>query len=117
MLDRDALSDLQAVIGGNRADLEELISDFIEDAPIQLAEMEQAAATSDAETVRRGAHSLKSNSRDLGATAFAWLCAELESDLHTPGLVGDLVARVSAITARWPQVRAALQAEITGSES
>jgi len=116
VLDRKALSDLQAVIGGDRADLEELISDFIEDAPRQLAQMAQAGAAQDLDAVRRGAHSLKSNARDLGAVAFAQLCAELETDLNTPGFVGDLTARVSAITTLWPDVRAALDLEITGSE-
>jgi HPt (histidine-containing phosphotransfer) domain-containing protein len=117
VIDRDALIDLQAVIGGSRADLEELISDFIVDAPVQLAQMARAAAESELLAVRLGAHSLKSNARDLGAMTFAKLCADLESDLHTPGFVGDLPLRVSEISALWPEVCAALEAEIIRSEA
>ena len=117
MLDRNALRDLQAVIGGDRADLEELIGEFIEDAPLQLADMARAAGAADTETVRRGAHSLKSNARDLGAVDFARLCAALEQELNTPGFGGNLSERVKEIAALWPEVLFALKAEIGGSES
>ena len=117
MIDPDVLRDLQEIIGGSRADLLELVTEFLHDAPIQLNSMAAAAAASDVETVRRGAHSLKSNGRDLGAMIFAQLCADLEGDLNTPDLVGKPIVRVQAIVALWPQVRSALEAEISKSEA
>jgi HPt (histidine-containing phosphotransfer) domain-containing protein len=117
VLDRDALRDLQKIIGGSRSDLKELFVDFLEDTLIQLELMTKAALASDSDTVRRIAHTLKSNSRDLGAVGFAQLCAKLEGDLNTTVLVVDLSARVMEITALWPDVRSALEAEIMESGS
>lgn len=119
MIDPKALNDLQNLIGGRRDDLVELIRDFLDDAPAQIAAMAAAAEAQDADTARRAAHSLKSNSRDLGATAFAQLCATLESDLVTADLGADLPIRVDAVARLWPQVAAAFEAEIArdGSSS
>lgn len=117
MLDRELLRDLQEIIGGSRTDLRKLIVEFLEDAQIQLEEIRKAAEASDPVAVRRIAHSLKSNCRDLGAVAFAQLCAELEGDLNTPGMSVDLPARAMAIAALWPDVQRALAAEISESEA
>lgn len=117
MLDREALRDLQALIGGDRADLVDLISGFLDEARGMLDQSVAAAAALDTETVRLNAHSLKSNSRDLGAVGFSKLCAELEADLNGRAPVGDLSARVQEILAQWAGVRAALEAEMTQGES
>lgn len=116
VIDREALRDLQDVIGGSRDDLLELVAEFLHDAPCELAAMATAAAASDIEAVRRGAHSLKSNGRDLGALVFARLCADLEADLNTHDKVSDPISRVQAILDLWPQIRSALIAETVGRE-
>jgi HPt (histidine-containing phosphotransfer) domain-containing protein len=117
LIDLKALNDLQNLIGGRRADLVELIRDFLDDAPGQIAEMAAAAEMQDADTVRRAAHTLKSNGRDLGATLFAQLCGRLESDLVTADLGADLSTRVDAVAKLWPHVLAAFEAEIISDES
>lgn len=99
-------------MGGSRTDLEEIIVDFLKDAPLQLAMMEEARAAGDNQGLRRCAHSLKSNARDLGAMTWADYCAALERDAERVGDVPDAKSRISVIVALWPQVRAALEAEL-----
>lgn len=113
MIDYEALKNLQDLIGGRRADLIELVRDFLDDAPVQLAAMIAAAEVGDADTVRRAAHSLKSNGRDLGAVLLAQLCADLESDLGTANLCADMSGRAREIAELWPLVAAMFEAEIT----
>lgn len=65
----DALGD-QAVIG---------IVDAFKDVSLnQMKMMEEAVAGNDAGKLRKEAHSLKSSSANLGATALSQLCVELE---------------------------------------
>ena len=116
MIDPKALYDLQSLIGGRRADLVDLVRDFLADAPDQIAAMGAAAQIADTDTLRRGAHALKSNGRDLGATMFAQLCANLEADLGSahPGI--DMVGRVQEIARALPILAATLEAEIAKDE-
>ncbi len=58
--------------------LAELIDIYLEDAPKMLLEMRQAIENDDAALLHRSAHSLKSNSKEFGATALANLCLALE---------------------------------------
>ena len=56
----------------------ELVDTFLEEAPLMLAELRAARAASNADTFRRAAHSLKSNSQTFGATTLAALARSLE---------------------------------------
>ena len=56
----------------------ELIDTFLEDAPRLVDEMKSALTADDADTFRRAAHSLKSNSATFGANHLAELARELE---------------------------------------
>ena len=56
----------------------ELVDTFLAEAPTMLDELRQALRTGDADTFRRTAHSLKSNSNTFGATTLAALARELE---------------------------------------
>ncbi len=51
---------------------------YLEDAPRRLAEIRRSIAADDAEAMRNALHSLKGSSANLGATAVARLCGELE---------------------------------------
>ncbi len=53
-----------------------------------LNELNQALEKNDAGTVRRLAHSLKSNGADFGAVAFYKLCAQLEEKARSGNLDG-----------------------------
>ncbi|MBC7879633.1 MAG: Hpt domain-containing protein [Anaerolineales bacterium] len=57
----------------------ELIDAFLDDAPNLLAQMKSALDTTNAESFRRAAHSMKSNAATFGAMELSLLAKELES--------------------------------------
>lgn len=79
----------------------ELVGTFEEEAPQMLADLRAARAAGDADTFRRAAHSLKSNSATFGAVQVAALARALELG----GLAADAAQDIAAIAA----VQAALQ--------
>ena len=68
------------MIGGDPAELRDLIECFLEEGPILIADLRAAATTSDPDALRRVAHTLKSSARDFGAQHLETLCACLERD-------------------------------------
>jgi histidine phosphotransfer protein HptB len=78
-IDRQALDRLRAVVGGGEEDLIEIISSFLEEAPQLMASLLQSTQVPDLATMRRAAHSIKSNARDMGATDLANICARIET--------------------------------------
>ncbi len=70
-LDRTALAKLQEVVGGDPADVAELIDSFLDEAPELLAAIGRAHAAGDVAALKRAAHSLKSAAREFGAMAAA----------------------------------------------
>jgi HPt (histidine-containing phosphotransfer) domain-containing protein len=100
------------IVGGDRADLVELIASFLEEAPQILDSMVAAGNAGDAVTVCRAAHTLKSNARDFGAAELFRRCASLETDLAGRQSFDALAGRVTEIVALWPAVQGALEAEI-----
>lgn len=70
--------------------INELIDAFLEDAPSMIREMRQAVQSRDVESLRRNAHSLKSNANTFGATELGILAKELEYMARDNNLdVGD----------------------------
>ena len=67
-------------------------------------------ASDDAAAIQRPAHSLKTNSLNVGATVLADLTKALELDARA-GSVPDAGARVEAVAAEFGAVREALLAE------
>lgn len=78
-IDRGALARLRDLVGGEHADLVELVESFLEEGPSLINELLSSARASDLAATRRAAHSLKSNARDMGATEFAEICARVEA--------------------------------------
>jgi HPt (histidine-containing phosphotransfer) domain-containing protein len=78
MLDQGAIDRLLDVIGGDRADLAELVQSFLDEAPALAATIDRALATGDINALKRAAHGLKSGARDFGAVELAGLCARIE---------------------------------------
>jgi CheY-like chemotaxis protein/HPt (histidine-containing phosphotransfer) domain-containing protein len=78
-LDPVALARLRELAAGDNAFIAEMIDTFLHDAPGMVEDMRKAVASGDAATLRRAAHSLKSNSRDFGAPALSAMCLELET--------------------------------------
>ena len=72
MLDAAILTNFRAAMGEDF--LPELIEMFLLDSQTLVDEMARAARESDAEALRRAAHTLKSNSASFGALTLAALC-------------------------------------------
>jgi HPt (histidine-containing phosphotransfer) domain-containing protein len=75
-LDLSTFEELKQMSGADFID--ELVDTFLEDAPRLIAEMKAALQSGDADSFRRAAHSLKSNSATFGATGLSALAKEQE---------------------------------------
>ena len=75
-IDRHAYDELRQTSGAEF--IAELVDAFLEDAPQQIAELRASLDRHDAETFRRAAHSLKSNSATFGAHRMAEVARGLE---------------------------------------
>jgi HPt (histidine-containing phosphotransfer) domain-containing protein len=106
-LDRRVLEELSASVGGDQEFLAELVEDFLADAPAQLEALRTAAASDDAGTARRAAHTLKGTSRTFGAVELGSMCQEAETAAGA-GDVGTVAALLEGIDAEWARVRAEL---------
>lgn len=87
----------------------ELVDAFLEEAPLMLAELRDARATSNADSFRRAAHSLKSNSQTFGAMALGALARDLELRGLAASAANDDAA-LDALDAAYAQAAADLKA-------
>ncbi|MES2957721.1 MAG: Hpt domain-containing protein [Pseudomonadota bacterium] len=76
VIDPATFSELQETAGAEF--VAELVTTFLEEAPLMLAELRDARAAGDDTRYRRAAHSLKSNSHTFGALALAASARALE---------------------------------------
>jgi histidine phosphotransfer protein HptB len=83
-IDQAIFAELQDTAGAEFT--AELTATFMEEAPTMLTELRSAQAAGDADTFRRAAHSLKSNSMTFGATRLAAMARALEQG----GLISDM---------------------------
>jgi len=107
-LNTSALEQLLEVIGGDVADLVELIESYLEESPELLRQLQEGISQSQADVVRRAAHTLKSSSRDFGAMGLSQLCATME---HESGLgrLDNAVSLNLEIMTQYAHSRVALQ--------
>jgi HPt (histidine-containing phosphotransfer) domain-containing protein len=75
-LDMDTFEELKAISGDDF--INELVDTYLDDAPKLLQDMKKALQAGDADSFRRAAHSLKSNSATFGAMRLSGLAKELE---------------------------------------
>jgi len=96
-----ALAQLEET-AGDREFVAELIGDFLDGLPAQLAAMREASSNGDDEELHRVAHTLKSNAATFGAEGLAEACRELEQAARGPDRADarELIARVEADAAR-----------------
>ena len=92
-IDREAIATLLVMVGDDR----------------QLAQMHSAATMGDAAELVRPAHTLKTNSRNLGAQRLAGICLALELDARR-GDVGGAHERIAEAEAAFDAARAELLA-------
>lgn len=108
-LDPEAMARLLEITGDDVAFVDELVDTFLADATAQVEALRGASAAADAAAIVRPAHSLKSNSQNVGAVTLAELCRSLEADGRA-GDVPDLPGRVIAVERELVAVQAALLA-------
>jgi signal transduction histidine kinase/CheY-like chemotaxis protein len=106
VIDKDVLNELRSVLG---ADVDKLIDLFLDDTPMLLARMEAAALMPDYEELREAAHSLKSSSANLGATALSTAAKRVELGARIQALDRPAVA-VALIAIEFARARMALLA-------
>lgn len=75
-IDMNVFNALKDSTGGDF--ISELIDAFLNDAPNLLAQMRSALTARDADSLRRAAHSMKSNAATFGAMELSALAKELE---------------------------------------
>ena len=71
VVDRAILAELLENVGDDEAFVAEVVDAYLADAPLQVAAMREALAAGDLATLGRHAHTLKGNSRGVGAVALA----------------------------------------------
>ena len=115
-LDRATLQALVTSLGDGdegREAVGELVDTFLDDASTQMATLHGAVESGDADTVRRAAHTLKSNGATFGAQPFAELCRELEA-LGRDGELAAAPELLAQAEEEWERVREALVAARRG---
>ncbi len=108
VLDPAALKELRLMAGGDTAFVARLINIFFNSAAQHFADLRRAVDEHDAPTLTRAAHSLKSNSRQFGATALAKLCRDLEAQGRA-GQFEGAAEKIAQAEAAYAIVRAALE--------
>ena len=103
-LDPAALANLLEITGGDPEFVDELIDTYLADGEQQLAAMRAALDAADEAALMRPAHSLKSNSANVGATVLSELARTIEADARA-GTVPDAASRVAAVDAEFTAVR------------
>jgi len=104
VLDGDVLRELQEIIGD---DVQRIIDTFLQDTPLQVRRLQQAAQDGDTERLRAVAHSLKSASANLGAMALSAAALRIELPARQGVLQRPAVA-VALLVAEAARARVAL---------
>ncbi len=110
LLDQAALDNIRA-IDDDGSVLDEVLQMYLDEAPLQLAALQAAAAGNDLPTLASTAHAMKSASFNVGAKALGELCKRLEKQAKA-GESQGLVDLVSAIDSMFGSVRPLLRAEM-----
>ncbi len=104
------MEDTMERLGGDRELLSELFQVFIEEAPLKVADIEQALGKEDYQLAMKRAHALKGSSAAIGALLSRDLCFELEKAARSQDLPGmrkyfeDVRKEISALIIAIPQL-------------
>jgi HPt (histidine-containing phosphotransfer) domain-containing protein len=108
-LDTNVLAALSESVGGDDAFVADLVETYLADGAAQLAAIDEAVRSSEAEALVRPAHTLKSSSRTVGANRLG----ELSRQIEMLGRSGS-TTRASELAAEarmeWTDIEAALRA-------
>jgi HPt (histidine-containing phosphotransfer) domain-containing protein len=112
VIDRAVLDGLLESVGGDQDFFAELAQTYFDDAPKLLATLHTALAAGDAESFRRAAHSLKSNSASFGAMQLSRMSKDLE-DMGKAGTFDGAGPKIAGVEEEYARVRAALESATT----
>jgi CheY-like chemotaxis protein/HPt (histidine-containing phosphotransfer) domain-containing protein len=116
-IDLPTLGKVRAMLGESAPQLfAELIDTYLNDTSDLLATLHTAVARSDATTLRRAAHKLRSSSVFLGATTLAGLCDEVEQ-VAGAGTAANFTEWVQRTEAEFARVKDTLLLERAGSSA
>ncbi len=107
LVDQDHLDKLIEILGGDRAEVADLVETFHEEAPGYLDAMDQALETGDTDKLRQAAHALKGTSGTLGARRLQALCKALEEHARE-GTLDQAPEEVAEVHAVFDRTRQAL---------
>lgn len=113
VLDERAFQQLREMVGDDPEFIGEFISSFLRIAPAQIREIREAFVANDSARIHLAAHTLKSNSADMGARRVSDLARRLEhagrdSDLQ------DLAGVLAELEEAFAEARVALEARSGG---
>ena len=110
-LDAEAFTALKALSDGEDPTFVlSLIAAFLQDTPVHLESLQQAAQAADAMALERAAHTLKASSASVGAHGMAGLCQELQR-LGRAGSNTGALTLVAQLVYEFDRVRQALEQE------
>jgi HPt (histidine-containing phosphotransfer) domain-containing protein len=101
LIDKEAWERMKSMTGP--AFLVELIDVFLKDSPELITQMQTGLLAGDVESVRRAAHSLKSNSASFGADRLAAVARELEM-IAKSGTLDGAESKLAAVEAECAQL-------------
>jgi CheY-like chemotaxis protein/HPt (histidine-containing phosphotransfer) domain-containing protein len=110
-IDPVVFDELVASTGNDAAFVRELVDTYLADAPQLFAQMRSALTAGDAETFRRAAHSLKSNSASLGALVLSEQAKELEM-MGKDGTLEGATAVIEAADTEYARAKVALELKL-----
>ena len=105
VLDASVLTELHDLIG---EDVRRIIDTFLQDTPLLMRRLQQAALADDAQTLRALAHSLKSASANVGARSLSAAASRIEIDARQGTLQRPTVA-AALLVAEFARARVALR--------
>jgi HPt (histidine-containing phosphotransfer) domain-containing protein len=110
-LDAEAFTTLKELgEGEDPAFVLSIIAAFLQDTPVHLDTLQQAAQAADATALERAAHTLKASSASVGALGMTILCQELQR-LGRAGSSTGALTLVAQLIHEFDRVRQALEQE------
>jgi HPt (histidine-containing phosphotransfer) domain-containing protein len=109
VIDPEAIENLRALTPEDpESFLKDIISIFVEDTPLRLAELQKSMAAGDRIIFTRAAHSIKGSASNLGAMQLRALASELEQRSKTEEL-STLDARLKDLEAAFALAKTTLE--------
>ena len=108
-LDASVLAALSDSVGGDDAFVADLVETYLADGAVQLAAIDEAVRSSEAEALVRPAHTLKSSSRTVGANRLGELSRQIEM-LGRSGSATGAGELATEARREWTDIEAALRA-------